>query len=215
VRLAALAVLAIAAVAVAILVAGPGSETKLADPDAPSQLRGIPQDGIALGDPAAPVTMVEFADLQCPFCREYAQNVLPELIDRYVRTGKVRLELHLLRFIGEDSDVLARTAAGAAAKDRMWHVVELAYARQGRENSGYADERFIDELARDAGLEKVDDGPAAEETVAAGEEAARAAGIDSTPSFLIGPTGGTLERFQPQSLSAEEFTDRIDAELRR
>ena len=55
-------------------------------------LRGIPQEGLTLGDPKAPVLLVEFADLQCPFCRDYALNVLPQVVEHYVRTGKLRLE---------------------------------------------------------------------------------------------------------------------------
>ena len=39
--------------------------------------------------------LTEFADLQCPFCRDYAVNVLPQVIERYVRTKKLRLELRL------------------------------------------------------------------------------------------------------------------------
>ena len=55
-----------------------------------------------------------------------------------MRTGKVRLELRLLRFLGPDSDRLARVAAAAAAQNRMWQFVGLAYDSQGQENSGYA-----------------------------------------------------------------------------
>jgi protein-disulfide isomerase len=65
--------------------------------------RGIPQQGIALGDPRAPVTLTEFADLQCPFCRQYTEAVLPTLVKRYVRTGKVRMIFQALAFIGPDS----------------------------------------------------------------------------------------------------------------
>ena len=119
-----------------------------------SALRGIPQSGISLGSPDAPVTMVEFADLQCPFCAEYHRNVFPTLLKRYVRTGKLRLELRLLRFLGPDSDRLARVAAAAAAQNRMWQFVGLAYQRQGAENSGYATDDFINTLAADAGLDE-------------------------------------------------------------
>ena len=80
--------------------------------EARAMLAGIPQDGTSLGDPKAPVVLTEFADLQCPFCRDYALNVLPQIIERYVRTGKLRLELRLRAFLGPDSDAAARAAHG-------------------------------------------------------------------------------------------------------
>ena len=219
-RLGVLAVAAALLVALAVALGSTAAEDKrgeaaAAGGDVTKALRGVTQDGIALGAPDAPVTLVEFADLQCPFCREYHEQVFPTLLERYVKTGKLRVELRLLRFVGPDSDALARTAAGAAAHDRMWQVAGLAYARQGVENSGYADQDFVDALIADAGLDGVDAGSPAEDVVAAAEEKAHHAGIDSTPSFLIGPTGRRLERFEPDALSAQPFMERIEEELAR
>lgn len=215
VRLAVLAAAAVAIVLVAVVLAGGGGDDKGGGTPAAakSALRGIPQSGITLGSPDAPVTIVEFADLQCPFCAEYHRNVFPTLLRRYVRTGKVRLELHLLRFLGPDSDRLARVAAAASAQDRMWQFVGLAYQRQGAENSGYATDDFINTLAADAGLASADAGSAAERLVRRGENQARSVGVESTPSFLVGPTGGTLERLQPGDLTPGAFTPRIEEEL--
>src|SRR5215207_782726 len=214
IRLAVLGAVAVAAVLAAVVTAGgSGSGTKTTGDT--SALKGIPQSGLTLGSPKAPVTIVEFGDLQCPFCAEYHHNVFPALLDRYVRTGKVRLELRLLRFIGPDSDRLARVAVGAAAQNRMWQFVGLAYDRQGRENSGYASNDFINRLASDAGLKEVDAGAAAERQVQGNERLAKTAGIDSTPSFLVGPTGGTLRPFQPSELTPDAFIPKIDQELGR
>jgi protein-disulfide isomerase len=218
-RLGLLAALAVIAVVAVVAVAGgdgssEGSKGGPTPAQAESALKGIPQSGLTLGSPNAPVTMVEFADLQCPFCAEYHRNVFPELLDRYVRTGKVRLELRLLRFVGPDSDRLARVATAAAEQNRMWQFVGLAYQRQGRENSGYATDDFINGLAADAGLKETDAGAAAERLVRADEQAARSAGINSTPSFLIGPTGGPFTRFQPSSLTPDAFIPEIQKELR-
>jgi protein-disulfide isomerase len=218
VRLGLLAALALVAVLVVAVVTTPHKSSSGSGGDSPatlSELDGIPQSGISLGSPDAPVTLVEFADLQCPFCAEYERSVFPELLERYVKTGKVRLELRLLRFLGPDSDRLARVAAAASHQDRMWQFVALAYARQGRENSGYATDDFINKLASDAGLDRVDAGTAAEREVRRAEQAARSLGIDSTPSFLIGRTGGTLTRFQPSDLTPGAFEPRIDRELGR
>ncbi len=216
-RLLVLAAVAGVIVLIAVVLAGPGEKDEPSTtPSAQRQLLdGIPQEGIALGSPDAPVTIVEFADLQCPFCAEYHHNVLPELVRRYVRTGKVRLELRLLRFLGPDSDRLARTAAAAAAQDRMWQFVGLAYDRQGTENSGYATDEFISSLAADAGLEDANAGRSADALIRQGEQAARTARIESTPSFLIGPTGGALAHFQPSDLTPDAFVPRIQEELRK
>jgi protein-disulfide isomerase len=217
-RLGVLAGVAVAAVLVAVVAAGAGggASHKGGSPAAvESALKGIPQSGIALGSPKAPVTMVEFADLQCPFCAEYHRNVFPTLLRRYVRTGKLRIELRLLRFLGPDSDRLARVAAAAATQNRMWQFVGLAYDRQGRENSGYATDEFINRLSADTGLRSPDAGAAAERQVQRDEQAARTLGINSTPSFLIGRTGGRLTRFQPSDLTPGAFVPEIQKELAR
>src|SRR5262245_18505735 len=66
-------------------------------------LRGIPQEGLRLGNPKAPILLVEFADLQCPYCKQFAATSWPDIVQRYVRTGKVRMELRLINVLGEDS----------------------------------------------------------------------------------------------------------------
>lgn len=215
IRLAVLGAVAVAAVLAAVVIAGGSNGGGTKTTSDTSALRGIPQSGLSLGSRTAPVTMVEFADLQCPFCAEYHRNVFPSILDRYVRTGKVRLELRLLRFIGPDSDRLARAALGAAAQNRMWQFVGLAYDRQGQENSGYASNDFINKLAHDAGLKNIDAGAAAERQVEGNERLAKTAGINSTPSFLIGKTGGTLRPFQPSELTPDAFIPKIDQELGR
>jgi protein-disulfide isomerase len=53
---------------------------------------GIARNGRLLGDPAAPVVVVEYADYQCPFCTGFGLTGLPQLLDDYVATGQVRLE---------------------------------------------------------------------------------------------------------------------------
>jgi protein-disulfide isomerase len=186
--------------------------------DARAMLRGVPQHGTSLGDPKAPVVLTEFADLQCPFCRDYTLDVLPQIIARYVRSGRLRLELRLRRFIGADSDVAARAAQAAATRDRMWNFVDLFYRNQGQENSGYVTRAFLSRLATAAGLapKLVLDGSTAasfEKPVQVAEAEAQAAGQTSTPAFLIGPKAGQGKALNVASLDVGAFRAAIDPQL--
>jgi protein-disulfide isomerase len=188
--------------------------------DMRAMLQGISQKGTSLGDPKAPVVLTEFADLQCPFCRTYTVDVLPQIIQRYVRTKRLRLELRLQRFIGQESDVAARAAQAAATRDRMWNFVDLFYRNQGRENSGYVTDAFLSRLATAAGLPAtlVVDGStsaALEQPVLDAEAEARAAGLTSTPSFLIGPKAGTGKVLNVAGQDIGAYVAAIDPELTR
>jgi protein-disulfide isomerase len=110
--------------------------------------KGIPQSGTLLGKPSAPVTMVEYIDLQCPVCRAFETETMPAIIDRYVRTGKVKVEARPIAFIGQDS-VSGRLAAIAASKqNRFFDFAQVLYANQGTENSGWLDDTMITAAAK-------------------------------------------------------------------
>ncbi len=113
-----------------------------------AMLDGIPQDGLSLGDPDAPVTLVEFADLQCPFCAEWAREALPVYVDDYVRTGQMRIEFQPLTFIGNESQSAAEIAIAAGQQDKAWNAIDLIYRNQGAENSGWFSSEFIAALGR-------------------------------------------------------------------
>ncbi len=108
---------------------------------------GIPQSGLTLGDPKAPVTIVEFADLQCPFCKQAADGSLPTLIDKYVRPGKLRIEFRNFPILGPDSEKAARALEGAADQNKAWQFLDLWYLNQGEENTGYVTDEFIRRIA--------------------------------------------------------------------
>jgi protein-disulfide isomerase len=148
-----------------------------------SRLDGIPQRGIALGSPTAPVTVVEFADMQCPFCAQFDRDDLPAIIDRYVRTGKVRIELRVLAFLGDDSIKAARAAASGAQRNRLWQFVDRFFLLQEAENSGYVTDDFLRSIdPASVGT----DAAAGDRAIAAAQAEAQRAGVQSTPSFVVG-----------------------------
>lgn len=209
--------LALVAVAVAVSLSG-GEESGDVEnmADVAALYNGIAQDGIALGDPGAPATMAEFADPQCPFCADYATAVLPELIDRYVRPGELRLELNLLTFIGPDSERAARVALAAAQQDRMWEFMDLLYREQGAENSGYATDEFLRGLAEQVPGLDVDrvfadrDGAAVDRLLAAAQAEANRLRVNSTPSFFVSRDGGSPEPLTVSALEPDAFLPRLD-----
>ncbi|MGB2710037.1 MAG: thioredoxin domain-containing protein, partial [Conexibacter sp.] len=220
--------LAAAIVVVLVLAFGGGGDDKKtlkAGETIPGQIEsnarfaGIPQDGVTLGDPDAPVTLVEFADLQWPFCRDYTTNVMPTLVADYVKTGKLKMVFRNVAFIGTDSTRAAQMAAAAGLQNKLWEYIDIFYSNQGAENSGYVTDAFltkvghgvdgldVDKAMNDRGVADVQD------QLNKAQTDWQANGFTGTPSFLLGPTGGTLRPLKIQSLDASAFTAPIDKAL--
>jgi len=215
---------AVTAVLVAVLTAGSTSQLAPGKPvPAAAQtlalFAGIPQHGIALGDPRAPVTLVEFGDLQCPACAQVATDTLPAIVSRYVRSGRAALEFRALDFIGADSRRAASMALALAEQGRLWQFIELAYHNQGLENSGYVSDRYLRALA--AAIPGVDYSRALAARNSAAVRAqleqaralARQAHIASTPAFELLRAGQPPRRFSPAGLDSASFRAALDAAL--
>jgi len=218
IRLGAVLGAAIAVVAVLIAVSTSGSGSKTASTTAAAgpvagarqsaaMLSGIPQRGLTLGDPKAPVRVVEFADLQCPFCRAYTLSTMPSLVKDYVRPGKVKMEFRSLAFIGPDSVRAARVAQAAAQQNKLWNFVDLAYFNQGKENSGWATDAVLRRVA--AAVPGLDvnrafaqrDSAAVTKQLNAANALANSSGVQSTPTFLVG-RGSSLKAVAAPGLPA-------------
>jgi protein-disulfide isomerase len=184
------AVVAAALVAVS-LVRSNTSSTPPVTPNPVVDLRGIPQEGRFLGSPKARVTLVEYADPQCPGCRAYTETIFPVVVNQYVRTGKVRTEFRGYPFLGADSVKAYRFFLAAARQNKLWNLQEAMYRNQGAENSGWVTDELIRRLAvRIPGLDVTRlfaDADRSDITTAAegAADAASEAGIQGTPSFLI------------------------------
>jgi len=219
-----LGAVAVAAVVAGVLIAvssggaeGSGSAattTSSTAPSRPSFLVGVPQDGIVLGNPDAPA-LEEFADPQCPFCAEASKQLLPEIVEQYVKTGKVKLVWRGIAFIGPDSEKGLRAIDAAAAQDRLWDVAERLYARQGAENSGWITDDLLTEVGQgvaglDVGTWKDDfDAPQTTKVIDEAVTEATNGGVRGTPTFVF--------RGQQLSLSALDigaFHQALDPLLR-
>jgi protein-disulfide isomerase len=220
------ATLAIVGVLVAVLASsGPAPlEPGKPVPGAPAAialLAGIPQSAIALGSPTAPATLVEFGDLQCPFCAYYATHTLASIVERYVRPGRLRLVFRSLDGLGRDSVRAARMAQALGEQNHMWQFLEIAYRNQGEENSGYVTENFLRAIAGaipgvDTALALSQQGSrAVGEQIEEASRLAKALNLSVTPSFLLYRTGAPARRFQPSSLDSSSFTGALDRLLAR
>lgn len=184
---------AIAAAAALVLVAVfPRSDSTSAPTENPTvELSGIPQNGRLLGPPDAAVTLIEWADPQCPACRVYTEEFFPTLVDEYVRPGTISTEFRGFPFIGDDSVKAYRFLLAAGEQNRLWDLQEAMYRNQGGENEGWV----TDELVRELGAEI--DGldvdrlfiDAEREDIVAeaegAEAAGQAAGIPGTPTLQV------------------------------
>ena len=224
----ALLVAAIVAVVVVVVASGGGDSksetTATTDASAPGAqaaqlLAGIPEKGLTLGSASAPVTLIEFNDMQCPICKDYSTNVFPTLVRDYVRTGKLRMEMRLQSFIGPDSVTGGKAVAAAGAQNGAWKYSDSFYDNQGEENSGYVTDEFLRSIAK--GIPGLDaervlqgkDTPAAAAALKAGTAAFDANHFEGTPSFLIGKTGGPMTVLNWTELKPAEFTGPIDSLL--
>jgi protein-disulfide isomerase len=201
--------LAVAVVLVLIVLSassgGDGGDTKLEGvSEVNRRLAGIPQHGMVLGDPSAPVEVVEFADLQCPFCKGFTEDQLPPIIENQVKKGEAKIAFHNFTIIGEQSLPAGAAALAAGAQGRGWNFVELFYKNQGSENSGYADDEFLEAIAKGAGVQDIARWNKERAKFTAEVEAttaqAQELGFTGTPSLAIkGPGTDGLEPTDAQS----------------
>jgi protein-disulfide isomerase len=182
-----------------------------------SELQGIAQSGMTLGDPSAKVTLVEFGDLQCPVCKGFAEEIVPQVIDSTVRTGEAKLEFRNFTIISEESVPAAAGAIAAGRQGRGWNFVELFYRNQGLEASGYVTDEFLTEIARGADVPSIGqwnkDRKSARvlDQVQSETDEAESLGLSGTPSFVIsGPSTRGKEVLGTPG-SAETLEEAIEA----
>jgi len=217
--------LAAAIVVVIVLATGGGDDgpsKRAGEPvaganDTAALLQGIEQRGVTLGDPRAPVTLVEFGDLQCPYCRDTSDTVLPAIIEDYVRDGRVKLVFRDVAFLGNDSIRGAQMAAAAGLQDKLWDYIHIFYLNQGTENTGYVTDDFLREIGSGVRGLDVDRAmadradPAVQRQLDEAKREWESYGLSGTPSFVVGRSGGQLEVVDTENgITVESLSRAID-----
>jgi len=149
-----------------------------------------------LGDPSAPITIVEFGDYQCHQCFNWFHNTKPELTRDYIETGKVNLVFVDLAFLGSDSPKAAQASYCAEDQEMYWDYHDLLYASQESTiDGGWADSERLKAFAFSLGLdmelfESCLDSGKYSKRVQYNIQQARDHGVRGTPGFfIVGPDG--------------------------
>jgi protein-disulfide isomerase len=141
--------------------------------------------GSAKGCDDAPVTVVEFSDFQCSFCRKFWKETLPRIEAEYTETGKVRFLYRHFVALGPASAGAAEAAECAGEQGKFWPYHDLLFERAGAFAEGklkaYAGELGLEPKAFDACLAS----GRHQERIVAESSIARSLGASGTPAFLV------------------------------
>jgi protein-disulfide isomerase len=181
------------------------------DKPAPANLA---DDDPTLGDPGAPVSIVEFGDFQCPFCGRFFSTTEKEIIEKYVKTGKARFTYRDFAFLGQESEWAAIAAECADEQGKFWAYHDYLYSHQRGENQGAFSKENLKRFAKEVGLDEKGfneclDADKYLDEVRKDTEDGRKAGVGGTPSSFV--NGYLITGAVPFSV----FQQKIDEELEK
>jgi protein-disulfide isomerase len=196
--------------------AGAASSIKLSK----LSLAGIPQHNETLGNPRAPVKMLYFDDPQCPVCLMWHTQVMPAMVRKYVRTGKLQIQWHGFAVIGPASIAGERFIAAAGLQNHLWNVLDDVMANQGEENSGWLNVSLLEQIGGSiAGFNGVAamaaaSSPAITQELVVDLQAGERRGVEGVPAIFYGRRGGSLRYLEFTEYTAADFERPINRLLR-
>lgn len=95
------------------------------------------EDGAVLGNKKAPVTFIEFSDYACPSCAKFFKEIEPQIREKYINTGKVKMVYKNFAFLGPASVRAAEAAACAEEQGKFWQYHDAIFASQDGEHPEY------------------------------------------------------------------------------
>ncbi len=172
----------------------------------------VPAGMDVLGDNNASVTVIEFADFQCPFCGEWHKTIFPELKSKYIDTGKVRFVYMDFPFLGPESYRATEAARCAMDQNKFWQYHDELYANQVGENEGAFADSKLKGFAKNIGLDTVQfneclDSKKYQSAAEASLQKGSDYGVASTPTVYI--NGLKVEGLLP----ADSYWQIIESEL--
>jgi protein-disulfide isomerase len=220
-------VIGLAAIAalVAVLVSAGGGKSNDADAaEVNARYAGIPQKGVVLGEPAAKATIVEFADLRCPYCKEFEDGSMATIVDELIKTGKAKYIFRSLTMLdgqspsGDNSTLAARYVNAAGLQNKMYPMINLLYMNQGPESQDWVTDKLLLDLGGQVtGLnaqEAMDnrENPKVTALLAKAEDQANELGVRGTPTIYVGKDENSLKRVSTNDLSdPSAIIDAVDA----
>lgn len=165
------------------------------DPDAELKAlieRREADDPRAIGEVDAPLVMVEWTDLRCPFCGLFSREILPTLKEEYVDTGKVRIEFRDVVYFGDRSASASAAARAAAKQDKYVDYLRAIYARAPESGHPELPDEELVEVAEEIGVPDMErfkaDMKDPDLLAEAQEETAQARqlGVQGVPFFAVG-----------------------------
>ena len=146
--------------------------------------------GNTLGDSNAPITLEEYADFQCPACGAFARGTLPQIEDKYVKTGKVKVVFHHFAFVGDESTRAAEASECANEQGKFWEYYDTLFANQAGENQGAFNDTHLANFAQQLKLDMDNFNTCMKEDrylskVTADTNDAQARSVNQTPTLFI------------------------------
>ncbi|MFN8434914.1 MAG: thioredoxin domain-containing protein [Anaerolineales bacterium] len=187
----------------------------------PKEITRANVDFNTAGDPNAPITITEYSDFQCPYCRIFFENTEELLMKQYVETGTVHFVYKSVgAFIGAESKAAAEAAYCAGDQGKFWEMHDMLFTNQTGENVGAFDDRHLEAFADELGLDRgqYDDCRSSGKYSDLAEQDAKdatAAGIQATPSFILtyDVNGETQTRVIQGAQGIDVFAQEIEAAL--
>jgi protein-disulfide isomerase len=143
-----------------------------------------------LGDPDAPITLVEFGDYQCHYCNVFFETTEKDIIKNYVETGKVKIIFKDYNIIGEDSVKASQGAHCAKDQGMFWEYHDTLYSHWTGENNGWASGTNLTNFAEEIGLDmnawtECMMQQKHSQIILSSNEDARALELTGTPAFFV------------------------------